>query len=159
MRLTRCSTIGVLVTVGLLAGCGGDSEPAGAVIREGVYEYELTQDYLVEHGVPAEQAASESGVHTATLDGGSFTDRWETVKGERGSCSGTYELDGDRVTFRWKSGCFGDWAMSYGVDGDRVTWSNHEALPPYNGEEEQNLTEVFNGVPWTRVGDTETEGS
>lgn len=153
MNLAGGSTICALVAVGLLAGCGGASDEAAAVIRKGVYEYELTEAYLVEQGVPAEQAANESGAHRATLDAGSFTDSWETAKGERGSCSGTYALDGDRVTFRWTSGCFGDWTMSYAVDGDRITWSDHEALPPYDGEEEQDLTEVFNGVPWTRVGD------
>jgi len=154
MRLAGCATI---AAIALLAGCGGDSDEAGDVIRDGVYEYELTEAYLVEHGVPPEQAANESGAHRVTLAAGSFTDSWETAKGERGSCFGTYEPDGNRVTFRWKSGCFGDWAMNYAVDGDRVTWSDHQALAPYDGEEEQNLTEVFNGVPWTRVGDTPNE--
>ena len=43
--------------------------------------------------------------------------------------------------------------MTYAVDGDTVTWSDHEALPPAASDEDQKVTEVFNSVPWTRVGD------
>ena len=39
---------------------------------------------------------------------------------------------------------FGDWAMTYAVDGDVVTWSDVEALPPHDGDEEQKVAEVFN---------------
>ncbi len=43
--------------------------------------------------------------------------------------------------------------MSYTVDGDQVTWSDIEALPPHDSDEDQKISEVFNSVPWTRVGD------
>ena len=77
----------------------------------------------------------------------------EVGQRHEGFCSGTYKEDGNRVTFSWISGCFGDWTMTYTIDGDSVTWSDVEALPPHDTAEDQNAAEVFNGVPWTRVGD------
>ena len=137
-----------------LAGCGGGSEEASEPLREGVYEYELTEEYLVENEISTQQAENESGAHEATLAGGEFTDRWRTAEGRTGSCSGTYEEgDAQRVTFKWEVGCFGDWEMSYTVDGNQVTWSDIEALSPHASDEDQKVTEVFNSVPWTRVGD------
>ncbi len=43
--------------------------------------------------------------------------------------------------------------MSYTVDGNQVTWSDIEALSPDDSDEDQKVTEAFNSVPWTRVGD------
>ena len=136
------------------AGCGGGSDDASGSLQAGIYTYELTEQYLVENGISAEHAANESGKHQAILrDDGAFTDSWTTTNGGTGSCSGTYEEgDGSRVTFKWSTGCFGDWEMTYAVDGDTVTWSDHDALPPAS-DEDQKVTKVFNSVPWTRVGD------
>lgn len=136
-------------------GCGGSSGDPSSSLQAGIYTYELTEEYLVESGISAEQAANESGKHQAILrEDGTFTDSWTTANGGSGSCSGTYEEgDGSRVTFTWSTGCFGDWAMTYSVDGDTITWSDHAALPPYDSAEDQRVNEVFNGVPWTRVGD------
>ena len=143
-----------MVVALVAAGCGGSSDDASSSLQAGIYAYELTEEYLIENGISAEQAANESGKHQAILrDDGAFTDSWTTGSGSTGSCSGTYEeADGSRVTFKWSAGCFGDWAMTYTVDGDTVTWSDHEALPPAS-DEDQKVTEVFNSVPWTRVGD------
>ncbi len=44
-----------------LAGCGGGSEEASEPLQEGVYEYELTEEYLVENGISTQQAENESG--------------------------------------------------------------------------------------------------
>jgi hypothetical protein len=140
------------------AGCGGGSDETAEPLRDGVYKFELTEEYLLDNGISTSQAENESGAHEVTLDGGSFVDRWRTDEGRTGACSGTYEEDGSRVTFKWEIGCFGDWAMSHSVEGDVVTWSDFEALAPHDGEEEQNVTEVFNGVPWTRVGDVPEGG-
>ena len=147
-----------LAVVGLVTACGGESDDASAPLAEGAYEFQLTEEYLLENGIPTTQAEMESGVHTVTLADGSFVDRWRTAGGRTGACSGSYQEDGDEVTFRWESGCFGDWSMRYSVEGDVVTWSDFEALPPHDGEEEQKVTEVFNGVPWRRVGDAGEEG-
>ena len=143
-----------LVVALVAVGCGGSSDDASSSLQAGIYTYELTEQYLVENGISAEQAANESGKHQAILrDDGAFTDSWTTAKGSSGSCSGTYdEEDGNRVTFKWSTGCFGDWEMTYSVEADTVTWSEHEALPPAS-DEDQKVTKVFNSVPWTRVGD------
>jgi hypothetical protein len=144
----------VALVIAALAGCGGSggsesSEP----LQEGVYESELTKQYLLDNGISEEQAANESGVHTITLQNNSFTDEWSNSNGGEGFCTGTYKEDGARVTFTWISGCFGDWEMTYAVDGDTVTWSDQKALPPHDSDEDQKVNEVFNNVPWTRVGD------
>lgn len=147
----------ILLLLGAVTACGGGSKGETAPLRDGAYEYVLTERYLLDNGISTGQAANESGIHEITLDGGEFVDRWRTDEGRTGSCRGTYEQDGNRVTFGWQSGCFGDWAMTYAVDGDTVTWSDVEALPPHDGDEEQKVAEVFNGVPWTRVANLSEE--
>ena len=71
--------------------------------QAGVYEYELTQQYLLDNGISELQAETESGKHTATLwSDGAFVDAWRTAENRTGSCRGTYEQgDGGLVTFRW----------------------------------------------------------
>lgn len=149
----KLASAAILCTIAFLAGCGGGPDETTEPLRDGVYEYELSSEYLTENGISETQAKNESGKHSATLDNGEFVDRWRTDENRTGSCSGTYEADGNRVTFKWTSGCYGDWAMSYSVDGDIVTWGGVKALPPYDSDEDQKNNEVFSGVPWTRVGD------
>jgi hypothetical protein len=151
--MTARSAVAVVAFVLALAACCDSS--GGPALQDGVYEYEVSKQYLLDNGISEQQADTESGVHQTTLDNGSFVDRWRTAAGRTGSCSGTTEADGNEVTFRWKSGCFGDWKMSYSVDGDTVRWSDIEALPPAT-DEDQKVTEVFNGVLWRRVGDVPT---
>lgn len=143
-----------LVLATLVSGCGGGSEEASAPLRTGIYQYELTQQYLTDNGISEYQAEGESGVHRTTLwPDGAFLDSWRTAENRTGSCRGTYEEgDGSVVTFKWTSGCFGDWKMRFSVEGDTVTWDDIEVVPPYDDEEEQKVAEVFNSVPWTRVG-------
>ena len=64
---------------------------------------------------------------------------------------GKYVVEGSSVTFYWKRGCFGDWKMKPTVSGDTITWSDAEALAPHASDEDKKITEVFNGVPWTRA--------
>jgi hypothetical protein len=143
----------------LASGCGGGSEESSAPLQSGVYEYELTQQYLLDNGISQFQAESESGMHTTTLwSDGAFVDSWRTAENRTGSCRGTYAEDNGRVvTFTWTSGCWGDWEMKYAVEGEQVTWSDQKALPPYDADEDQTVTEVFSSVPWTRVGDAPKE--
>jgi hypothetical protein len=148
----RTALAGIALGLMLAAGCGGSEDAASPPLRNGVYEYELTPQYLLDNGISEFQAESESGVHRTTLDGKDFVDTWKTAAGRTGSCRGTFEADGTLVTFRWTSGCWGDWEMRYRVDGTTVTWSDVEALPPYDTEEDQKVSEVFSGVPWTRIG-------
>ena len=84
-------------------------------------------------------------------------DRWRSEDRRVGSCAGTYVTDGNRLTCRWTDGCTGDWARSYSVDRNVVRWSGFEPLDPNAGPEEQKVAEVFNRVPWTRLGDVPEE--
>ncbi len=145
----------VIAAMDVLAGCGGDASPG---LRDGIYEFELTREYLRHNGIPAEQAATESGFHRITIDRGSFIDRWRNADGTAGACAGVFALDGNRASFHWTDGCTGDWAMSYSTDGDRITWSDFEPLARDAGPEERKVTEVFNSVPWTRTGDEPEKG-
>ena len=149
------SAVLAFVLAALAAGFGGGSDEPSQPLQAGVYKYKLTEDYLLGNGISEFQAESESGTHQTTLGpDGSFVDTWKTAEGRTGSCRGTYEQgDSSRVTFKWTSGCWGDWEMKYSVAGDQVTWSGQSALPPYDTEEDQKVTEVFSSVPWTRVGD------
>ena len=156
MKPTRIAAVASATAA--LAGCGGGGDDGATVLRDGVYEYELSESYLVENGISATQARAENGQHEMTLDEGRFIDRWRSAAGLYGSCWGTYSEQGTRVTFRFTGGCVGDWAMTYSVDGDTVTWTQIEALDKAAGPEEQKVTEVFNGVPWTRTGDAEEGG-
>lgn len=147
-------TIAAIASAIALTGCGGkDAAPVDLAALEGVWEYELPYDYLIEKGISIAQAEAESGAHTATLANGEFADHWRTAENRTGSCSGVYTVEGGTVTFRWSSGCFGDWQMSPKINGDQLTWSDIQALPPYDDEEEKKVNEVFNSVPWTRTGD------
>jgi hypothetical protein len=142
-----------LVLAALAGGCGGGSDEPSAPLQSGVYAYELTQQYLLDNGISQFQAESESGMHTATLwPDGAFVDSWRTAENKTGSCRGTYEEGDSRVvTFKWTSGCWGDWEMQYSVAGSEVTWTDQKALPPYDADEDQKVTEVFSSVPWTRI--------
>jgi hypothetical protein len=153
----RAATAGIAFGLLFAAGCGGSDDAASAPLRNGVYEYALTQQYLLDNGISQFQAESESGMHRTTLDGLDFVDTWKTAEGRTGSCRGTFAVDGTLVTFRWTSGCWGDWEMRYRVEGATVTWSDVEALPPYDTEEDQKVSEVFSGVPWTRIGNAPKE--
>jgi len=154
MRAKWLAAVAVTTAALTAAGCGGGSGGGSGQLQPGTYEYELTKQYLIENGIEQPQAEGESGRHTTMLgDGGAFSDSWRTAEGETGACYGTYkEGDSRRVTFRWSSGCVGDWSMTYRIDGDTVTWSEIEALPPAS-EEDQKINEVFNSVPWKRVGE------
>ena len=139
------------------AGCGGsEAEPVEPAALEGVWKYELPYDYLVESGIGTAQAEAESGTHTATLAGGDFKDSWRNAEGRGSSCSGVYTVDGATVTFKWTYACWGDWEMKPEVSGNQLMWTDIQALPPYDAEEDQRVNEAFNSVPWTRVGDAPT---
>ena len=59
-----------LAIASLAAGCGGGSEEASEPLQAGVYEYELTEQYLLDNGISQFQAESELGAHKATLGAG-----------------------------------------------------------------------------------------
>jgi TRAP-type C4-dicarboxylate transport system substrate-binding protein len=137
-----------LVRVGDLAsGAGGDQ-----AVLDGVYRYEVTERYLLDHGVEARTTHDEAGVHTLTMAHGKFTDAWVNGVAD-GSCSGVFTIDGPRVTLQWTEGCTGDTRATYERDGDTLRWSHVESLPPHNSDYDQKVNEAFWGVPYTRIGD------
>jgi hypothetical protein len=154
-KTTHLLTVLALVGAMTVTGCGGGSAEASDPLQTGVYEWELSEQYLLDHGIPTEQARTDSGHQEVTLSpDGTFVATWRTAENTTGSCLGTYEEHDSRlVTFKWTSGCFGDWEMRYTVDGDTVTWSDQKALPPYDSDDAQNGAKTYNSIPWTRVGD------
>jgi hypothetical protein len=140
-----------LVATVAFAGCGGGG--SNDSLSGGVYEQEITEQFLLDHEFTAEHAAGDSGHHEIALSNGSFTDTWTGADKETRFCSGTYKDESGSITFTWISGCFGDWSGRYTIDGDTVTWSDVKALPPYDDKESQRQAEVFAVPPWTRTSD------
>jgi hypothetical protein len=152
MSGTRKAAIALGITlVALAVGCGDSADAVDPEAIEGTWTYELSREYMLENGISEEQAKNESGAHTAVLRDGNFSDSWRTAEGTTGTCSGKYVAEGAAVTFYWKRGCFGDWKMTPTLDDDQLTWSDMEALPPHDSDEDQKINEVFNSVPWTRA--------
>jgi hypothetical protein len=147
--LCLAAVAGLLVAA---AGCGGGGSGSSA-LQDGVYESNVTSQYLKQHGETSDQAVRDAGRHVLTLQNGSFSDTWKSAGSGSTSCSGKYEDDSGVVTFTWISGCFGDWSAKYAIDGDRVTWSGAKALPPHDSAEDQRQAEISAAVPWTRTGD------
>ena len=68
--MASAAVVLVLLGLGTWAGCGSSSDEDSAALRAGIYEYELTKEYLLENGIPSAQAANESGMHQTMLDAG-----------------------------------------------------------------------------------------
>ena len=128
-------------------GPGGDQ-----AVLDGVYRYEVTERYMLDHGVQAGQARDESGVHTLTMSHGRLIDVWVNSVAD-GSCSGVFTIEGTRVTLRWTAVCTGDTSATYERDGDTLHFSHVESLPPHDTDYDQKVNEAFWGVPYTRVAD------
>lgn len=163
MMRTWAARVGGLALVVLACGCGSDSEAGSAATTadsadltvsplDGVYRYEVTEEYLTGRGVTHSQAEQEHGLHTVTLSDGQFADAWSNDAMTK-TCRGRYTVHGMRMTVRWDQGCTGDWAMTAIVDGDQIHWSAIESLPPEDDPYTRLLNEAFNSVTWTRVGD------
>ena len=136
------------VRVGDLAPVEGDDQ----AVLDGVYRYEVTERYLLDHGLETSQARDESGVHTLTMSHGEFTDAWVNGVADD-SCSGRFTIDGRSVTLRWTVGCTGDTRAEYERVGDVLRWSQIESLPPHDTAYDQKVNDAYWGVPYTRIGD------
>lgn len=141
------------------AACGGDDDGGpGRILRDGLYEFEVTREYLASRGLPETEVRQESGMHTVTLDDGVLVNEWRDDFGDVRACRATYVVEGTRLTGTWTSSCVGDWEATFAIDGDTVSWSAVKSLPPYDGELDQKMNEALIGVPWTRIGDVPAEG-
>jgi hypothetical protein len=121
-------------------------------VLDGIYRYEVPERYLLDHGVEANEARDESGVHTLTLSHGKVTDAWVNGVAD-GSCSGVFTIDGARLTLHWTDTCTGDSRVTYERDGNVLHWSQVESLPPNDNDSYQKANEAFWGVPYTRIAD------
>jgi TRAP-type C4-dicarboxylate transport system substrate-binding protein len=121
-------------------------------VAEGVYRYELTEEYLLAGGLPVSQARADAGVVTVTMRDGAYTEQWRNETGEV-TCEGTYVVAGSRMFMTWTPGrgCEGAWSALADVQGDTITWSEVQAIPPDPPERTLDH-ELYLGVPWTRVG-------
>ena len=150
MRLLMLGLVIALVAV----GCGGGSDEQTAPLRTGVYEYELTEQYLLDSGISEHQAATESGAHTTMLsEDGTFVDSWRTAEGRTAPAGHVRERPGEPRHLQVDERMLRRLGDVVCGRGRQVTWSDQKPLPPYESDEDQKVTEVFNSVPWTRVGE------
>ena len=78
------AVIATVLLAAALAGCGGGggNDETTAPLQDGVYQYELTEQYLLDNGISTAQAENESGSHKTTIwKNGSFMDSWRTAQG------------------------------------------------------------------------------
>lgn len=125
------------------------AEPStDASVLNGTYRYEVSEEYLIDAGVRPAQAREESGVHTVTVDDGTFTDAWRNEYTSNAS-SGVYSIAGKRVTFEFTVG-EAHWSATYEDTGAEIRWSRIKSLPPYNSDYDDVLNRAFNTV-WVRI--------
>jgi len=122
-------------------------------VLDGIYRYEVTEEYLIKQGVDQAEARNDWGVHTFTMSAGTFSDAWTNSAAGTHSCEGIFKIEGRIVTFTWTRGCFGDVRAEYTLSGDQIQWSNVQALPPHDSATDQTNAEAFQSVPYTRIGD------
>lgn len=132
---------------------GADVATGDQSVLDGLYRYEVTEEYLIEQGVDRAEARNDWGVHTFTMSAGTFSDTWTNSVVGTYSCEGTFKLDRRIVTFSWTVGCFGDIRTSYTLTGGQIQWSEVEALPPHDSAADQTNAEAFQSVPYVRIGD------
>lgn len=140
------------------AGCSSDiptiSETSAAIPGtglDGVYRYDLTEEYLIAQGISESKAKQNAGITTVTIHDGIYTEQWSNAALGDKTCLGTSETDGQRISVRWTpgAGCEGAWLMTATTVGDQLTWSDIE--PARAGE--VNDYAVYYDTPWTRIGD------
>lgn len=155
-------SVALVVGVGLsAAGCSADpptisatSAASPATGLDGVYRYDLTEEYLITAGISESLAKQNSGITTVTIQEGVYTEQWSNAALGNKTCLGTSETDGARLTVRWTpgAGCEGAWSMTATTTGDQLTWS--DIRPARAGE--FNDYAVYYATPWTRIGDAPT---
>lgn len=158
-------SVALVAVVGLtLAGCSSDIPNIGATSAaiprtglDGVYRYDLTQEYLIAEGIPESKAKQNEGITTVTIRDGVYTEQWSNAALGDKTCLGTSETDGQRISVRWTpgAGCEGAWSMTATTTGDQLTWSDIEPVRPG----EANDYAVYYATPWTRIGDAPDDAS
>jgi TRAP-type transport system periplasmic protein len=131
-----------------------DSSPDPVLAFDGVYRQDVTAQHLMDFGVSEAKARQESGVQTWTLEQGAFR-----LEYQDNVCRGTYDVDDMTLTFRFVSGCSGDFSQTAIFEGEQIRWTDVAVLPPHDSPEFQRELEAFASVPWTKVGDVAATGS
>jgi hypothetical protein len=155
-------TLATLALVSVVAmpstGCGSETPTAGGTSApvtqtglDGVYRYEVSEEYLVAGGIPEGQAKLDAGITTVTIRGGVYSEQWSNAALGDKTCVGTLAAEGPRISVRWTpgGGCDGSWSMTATSTGDQITWSDVE--PARTGA--FNDYAVYYAKPWTRIGD------
>ena len=151
-------SVALVAAIGLTAGCSADTPTISATSAatprtglDGVYRYELTEEYLIAEGIPESTAKQNAGITTVTIHDDVYTEQWSNAALGDKTCLGTSETDGQRISVRWTpgAGCEGAWSMTATTAGDQLTWSDIE--PARAGE--SNDYAVYYATPWTRIGD------
>jgi TRAP-type C4-dicarboxylate transport system substrate-binding protein len=135
------------------------NSPAASVkplIKDGIYRYRNSFDYLLAHGMPESEARANAGVFTVTMNNGTYSERWHNATVGDKTCFGEYVVVGPRMFMTWTPGrgCTGARAATATVKGNTLSWTDIQAIPP-EGPEATAAWNVFLGVPWTRIGDVQ----
>lgn len=121
-------------------------------LPEGVYRYELTEEFLRGAGLPENDVYINAGVFTWTLRGGRWSYEQQPLNDNVGSttCEGLYAVEGQ--SFTGSVSTIQDvgecapllWTATWSFEGDTLTWSDvsvGDFGPVYEGPE-----------GWTKIG-------
>jgi len=127
-----------------------ESGPGDVAALDGVFETpELTEEHLLDIGMPAQDAKNAAGTFTFTFDDGTFALDGVGPTGVTGHCDGGYTVDVDRVTITVRPG--GDcgpgglfFSARFTVDDASLTLTEIDA--PYASD-----ALLFSDYAWTRI--------
>ena len=87
-------------------------------VIDGTWRFEVTEQNLIDAGVPKLDAAKDVGVHTFVFDNGTLTGETPTI-----DCFGTYAINGNRFSWAFDpSSCGGNFRGTFARDGDTMTF-------------------------------------
>ena len=127
-----------------------ESGPGDVAALDGVFETpELTEQHLLDIGLPAQDAKNAAGTFTFTFDDGTFALDAVGPTGVTAHCDGGYTVDGDRVTISYRPG--GDcgpggvfFSARFTADDASLTLTEIDALYASDAL-------LFSDYAWTRI--------
>jgi TRAP-type C4-dicarboxylate transport system substrate-binding protein len=133
--------------------CDAAAAPgAGALTAfDGVWRYEVTYQHGLDAGLPEDVAASEMGVQTVRMDGGTYRWDWRSARGEQ-TCDGTYTIEDDLVRFTDEPRCGAVWEARAAQSEDEITWTDVRSRLEEDPID-QTVRELLHSVPWQKVED------
>ena len=83
-------------------------------VIDGTWRFEVTEQNLIDAGVPVADAAKDVGVHTFVFDNGTLRGDTPTI-----DCFGTYRIRGNQFSWAFDpSSCGGNFRGTFARDGD-----------------------------------------